>query len=152
MAALTAERSIMRKGAEQTATVPVITVSLKAATKVYKGGLVGIDRGTGYGVSAANLAANNVVIVGIALTTVDNTSGASGALSVDCRRGLFPFANLGGDPVAAADVGIAVYAEDDQTIRKTSNTATRSVAGFFWGFDENGLPLVELGIRSATGV
>jgi len=152
MAALSAERSISRKGAEATAVVPVITVPLKANAVIYKGGIVAIDRGSGYAVSGSSLAANNVVVVGIALKSVNNTGGSNGALSVDCIRGLFPFANLGADAVAAADVGIAVYVEDDQTIRKTSNTSTRSVAGFFWGFDENSLPLVEIGIRSATGV
>lgn len=152
MAALTAERSVSRKGAEQTAAVPRITVALKAGQKAFKGGIVAINTANGYGYSGAGLQATTMVVVGIATKTVDNTSGADGALSVDCERGLFPCQILGADTFGQAKNGQTVFLEDDQTVRATNGTSTRSNAGTFWGLDENGLALVELGIRSATGV
>lgn len=148
MAALTAERSVSRKGAESTAVVPIITVPLKAAAKVWKGGLVCIDNTTGYGVAGSTAA--TLITIGIAMKSVDNTSGASGALSVDVYRGLFPFTNSGGDLIVQADFGKPVYVTDDQTVCHTSTG--KSVAGVFLGFDENGLPLVQVGNLSQTGV
>lgn len=151
MAALTADRVIPRKGTSPTATPPRITIALKAGTKVYKGGLVATDA-TGYGVTGAALQATGLKVWGIATKQVDNTSGSNGALSVDVERGIFPFVNLGGDPLVQATMGSTVFADDDQTVRLTSNTGTRSNAGVFVGFDENGLPLVQVGNLSQTGV
>jgi hypothetical protein len=151
MASLTASRSVSRKGAEMTATPPVITLQMKANAIVFKGGLVATDS-TGYVISGANIGATGLKIWGIATKDVNNTGGSNGALSVDVVRGIYPFANLGGDPVVQADVGSTVYADDDQTVRHSSNTSTRSNAGLFIGFDENGLPLVQVGNFSQTGV
>lgn len=152
MAALTAERSVPRKGVGDSPQVKMLTVPLKAGQKCFKGGIVAINTANGYGYSGTGLQATGMVTVGIASKTVDNTSGADGALSVDVERGMFPFAILGADTFGQAFAGQAVYVEDDQTVRKTSATSTRSAAGMFWGLDENGLALVELGSRSATGV
>jgi hypothetical protein len=151
MASLTASRSVSRKGAEATATPPVVTLLLKANSIVFKGGLVATDN-TGYVISGSAIGATGLKIWGIASKDVNNTGGANGALTVDVVKGVYPFANLGGDPVAQADVGNTVFADDDQTIRKTSNTSTRSNAGQFIGFDENGLALVQVGNFSQTGV
>jgi hypothetical protein len=148
MAALTAERDIPRKGAESTAVVPLITVPLKTGIKVWKGGIVCIDNTTGYGVTGTT--ATTLIAIGIATKTVDNTAGSSGALSVDVIRGLFPFNNSGGDLVVQTDFALKVYITDDNTVNHTSTG--KSVAGVFFGFDENGLPLVQIGNLSATGV
>jgi hypothetical protein len=151
MASLTASRVLGRKGTSPTAVPPRITLLMKANAIVFKGGLVATDA-TGYVISGASIGATALKIWGIATKDVNNTGGANGALNVDVERGIFPFANLGGDPVAQADVGATVFADDDQTIRKTSNTSTRSNAGLFVGFDENNLPLVQVGNFSQTGV
>jgi predicted RecA/RadA family phage recombinase len=148
MAALTAERSVSRKGAASTATVPVLTLGVKTLTTIYKGSLVVLEAASGFAIPGNNAAATHIA-VGIALKTVVN-AGASGSVTVDVQRGLFPFANKGGDLVVQADAGKKVYIEDDQTVAKTAGTL--STAGVFWGFDEAGLPLVEIGIRSATGL
>jgi hypothetical protein len=134
-----------------TAVPPVITLSMKANAIVFKGGLVATDN-TGFVVSGTAIGATGLKIWGIATKDVNNTGGANGALTVDVVRGVYPFANLGGDPVAQADVGNTCFADDDQTIRKTSNTSTRSNAGVLIGFDENGSPLVQVGNFSQTGV
>lgn len=151
MAVLTAERVVPRKGAGSTAVIPLITVLVKANAIGFKGGLVGVDA-TGFAVSGALLSATAIKIIGIATKSFNNTGGASGAIAVDVMRGTFPFANLGGDPIVQATMMAGVFCEDDQTVRLTSNTSTRSPAGVFIGFDENGLPLVQVGNFSQTGV
>jgi hypothetical protein len=152
MAALIAERSVSRKGAESTGVVPVITVGVKTNIKIYKGSFVAIDA-TGYAIAGAGIAATGLKVVGIATKTVDATGISSGVLTLDVQRGVFPFTNLGGDPLAQADFGNTCFVDDDQTVRKTSNTSTRSNAGIFLGFDESGtLALVQVGNFSQTGV
>jgi hypothetical protein len=153
MAVLTAERSVSRKGPESTGTPPIVTRELKAGAKVFKGALVATDA-TGYAVSGASIQATGLKVWGIATKTVDNTAGSNGALTVDVMFGVFPFQNGGAaaDPVAQADVGAGVFADDDQSIRKTSGTSTRSACGTFLGFDENSNALVRVGNFSQTGV
>lgn len=151
MAVLTAERVIPRKGAESTATPPTITLLAKANAIGFKGGLVGVDA-TGFAVSGASLSATAIKIVGVLTKSFNNTGGANGAISVDARMGVFPFVNLGGDPIVQATMLAGVFCEDDQTVRLTSNTSTRSPVGIFVGFDEAGLPLVRVGNFSQTGV
>lgn len=149
MAALIAARNIYHKGPESTATSPLITIQMKAGAKCFQGGLVGTDA-TGYGVSGAAVAATGVKIWGIALKSVDNTSGASGATSVDVQRGIFPFAAFSGDAPTIASMGLPVYASDDQTVRVTATGL--SAAGIFYGFGDAGEPLVQVGNFSQTGV
>lgn len=151
MAALSAERSIVRCGPESTGVPPLTNLPVKTGATIYKGSLVATDA-TGYAIAGAGIAATGLKIWGIALKTVIN-AGASGSLTVDVQQGDFIFANLGGDPVAQADIGAGVFADDDQTIRKTSNTSTRSAVGTFRGFDAtSGLAIVRVGNFSQTGV
>lgn len=150
--ALTAERDVYRVGPEATATPPVIALKVKAAAKIYKGSLVATDA-TGYAIAGAGIAATGLKIWGVAQDTVDNTNGSSGAVSVKVLRGIFPFTNAAGDPVAQADIGAGVFCEDDVSIRKTSNTSTRSACGTFVGFADDGVSaLVQVGNFSQTGV
>lgn len=150
MAALTAERDISRKGAESTAMVPLITLGVKTGVTIFKGALVCLDNTTGFAVPGST--ATTLIAVGVATKTVVAGAAASGTFTVDVQRGLYPFTNLGGDPLVQADCGKTCFVTDDQTVSKTNGGATKSNAGVFWGFDENSMALVELGIRSATGV
>lgn len=152
MAALTAERSIVHLGPKSTG-VPIRTSLLvKTGMTIYKGSLVATDA-TGYAIAGAGISATGLKIWGIATKTVVN-SGASGSVSVDVEQGDYLFTNLGGDPVAQADIGAGIFCEDDQTVRKTSNTSTRSAVGTFRGFDPSGsgLVVVRVGNFSQTGV
>jgi hypothetical protein len=151
MGVLTAERSVSRKGGEVTGTPPVLTIPLKANAKCFKGGLVATDS-SGYGVSGSSIQATGLKIWGVASKTMDNTGGSNGAISVDVLLGVFPFQNGGAaaDPVAQADFGAAVFADDDQSIRKTNGTSTRSGCGIFIGFDENSNALVRVGNYSQS--
>jgi hypothetical protein len=151
MAVLTAERSISRKGAESTACPPILTIPLKANAKCFKGGLVATDS-SGYGVSGSSIQATGLKVWGVATKTMDNTGGSNGAISVDVMLGVFPFQNGGAavDPVAQADMGAGVFADDDQSIRKTNGASSRSACGTFVGFDENSNALVRVGNFSQT--
>jgi hypothetical protein len=146
MAALTAERSVSRKGAESTATVPTVTVLVKASTTIFKGALVCIDA-TGFAIPAATTPAT-LITIGVATKTV--VAAASGSFPLDVTRGLYPFNNNGGDLVVQADMGKKVYILDDNTVMHTAGTSP--VAGVFLGFDENNQPLVQVGNLSSTGV
>ncbi len=152
MAALTAERSTFRAGSEMTAVPPIVGLKVKTGIKIWKGSLVATDA-TGFAIAGAGIAATGLKLWGVAEQTVDNTAGASGALTVNVRQGVFGFANLGGDPVAQADIGAGIFCDDDQTIRKTSNTSTRSPVGTFMGFADDGVTaMVRVGNFSQTGV
>lgn len=128
MTALTAPRLISEK-AGVTSTVPVA-----ASTKIFQGALVVMDTG----VAKPGYTAAGLVVLGIAEETVDNSAGADGALSVTPKRGTFRFVNLGADALTAADVGKDAYLVDDQTVAKTSATATRSIAGTVIDVDASG--------------
>jgi hypothetical protein len=125
MAALTAERNTPRLGDEGAVTA-ILKLPMKASTKIYKGSLVVIDAGY----AAPGRTATGLIAVGRAERTVDNSSGAAGALFIEVRRGCHGFANsAAGDLIAQANVGAIVYIVDDQTVALTSATNTRSVAG-----------------------
>lgn len=113
-----------------------VSIPLKANAVVYEGGMVAVDS-TGYGVDCA--AATGYQVILIATADADNTGGSSGALSVDCYEADAYYANSGTAAVDQTCLGNLVYAEDDQTISKTSQTSTLSVAGRCTGFDSGGV-------------
>lgn len=114
----------------------VLGYPVKGSTKVYQGGLTVLNAGY----AAPGSAATGLVAVGRAEETVDNSSGADGAVTIKVKRGTFKFANsASGDLIAQADVGNDCYIVDDQTVAKTSNTNTRSVAGKIVAVDSDGV-------------
>lgn len=96
-----------------------------ANTKVYAGSMVTL--------TAAGLARNGVQggtrVVGVAQSNVDNSSGISGALSVNVKRGCFQFNNLAADLITPADIGSDCFMVDDDTVARTNGGATRVTAG-----------------------
>ena len=114
------------------------TVPVKAATKGYKGGMVGIDS-SGNAMPAGLLAGGTVRVVGKAESSYDNSAGAAGDISVVASPGVYKFLNHGADLVTAADVGADCYVVDDQTVAKTSGTNTRAVAGKVQQVDSDGV-------------
>jgi hypothetical protein len=122
--------------------VDLINLPLKANTKVYAGSLVVIDAGY----AAPGRIATGLIAIGRAEKTVDNTGGSAGALTVDVRRGTYKWNNSSaGDAIAQADVGNSCYVIDDQTVAKTSNTSTRSVAGRILAVDATGVFVETIG-------
>lgn len=113
------------------------TVPMKAATRIFKGCMVGIDS-SGNALPAGLLAGGTVRVVGVANATCDNASGAAGAAKVECAPGIFLMNNQGGDLVTAADVGAVCYVADDNTVARTSATSTRAVAGVVQAVEADG--------------
>lgn len=71
------------------------------------------------------------------------TAGASttaGVTNQTFREGIFRYANsASGDLIATADIGTICYIVDDQTVAKTSGSATRSPAGVVVDVDALGV-------------
>lgn len=107
-------------------------------TKGYAG-TIAVLNATGYCLSGTTAA--TLKCVGIFDAAWDNTGGANGAFTVEPKIGVYgPFANSSaGDAIAAVDVGADCYIVDDQTVAKTSNSSTRSVAGKVWQVDSEGV-------------
>lgn len=113
-----------------------VYIPLKANAVVYQGGMVAVDA-TGYGVDAGASTAYQVVL--IATESVDNTGGSSGAVGVNCYEAEAYFANSSTSACDQTCLGNHVYVEDDQTLAKTNETSTLSVAGRCTGFDSGGV-------------
>lgn len=110
---------------------------LAAAIKVFGGSLV-MRNAAGYLTKGAT--ATGCVGVGRAESTVDNSAGAAGALSLEYRVGTFLFANsASGDLITIADIGKACFIVDDQTVAKTDGTTTRSRAGIVEAVEATGV-------------
>jgi len=86
------------------------SLKVKAATHIYKGAFVGIDRATGY----VRMLVAGDLFAGIAYEECDNTAGANGDKS--CRvytQGDFQLALSG---AAQADIGKPVFAGSEETL------------------------------------
>lgn len=127
MTALTSERNTRRREGE------LRVEPLASSAKIWAGSLVMRDA-SGY--LTCGTAAAGGIGLGRAEATVDNSTGASGAKTVEYRRGFFGFANAGGaDLIGQADVGQLCYIVDDQTVAKTDGSASRSPAGIVDGIE-----------------
>lgn len=133
MAALTAARST--KQFEGGPLPRQFAPPVKGSTTVYQGSLVALNAGY----AAPMAIATGRISMGRAKRTVVN-SGADGAVTVEVEPGVFLWANSSaGDLIAQADVGAVCYGIDDQTVAKTSNGSTRSVAGVIVAVDTEGV-------------
>jgi hypothetical protein len=120
-----------------------ITTGVKAAIHIFAGALVFNDAG----VARGGVPTATTTVLGVAQGEADNTSGADGAIKVTADRNkAYPFANgASGDLLAPADIGNAVYAIDDNTVGKTSGSATRPIAGTLVSIDAQGQCWVKVG-------
>jgi len=133
MAALTAARST--KQMEGGPLPRQMSFPVKGSTTIYQGSLVALNAGY----AAPGAIATGRIVVGRAKRTVIN-SGADGAATVEVEAGVFVWGNsASGDLCAQADVGASCYIIDDQTVAKTSNGSTRSVAGIIVQVDTDGV-------------
>jgi hypothetical protein len=111
-------------------------------TKVFKGGLVGINA-AGYLVPASAGSDKQLKIVGVVSgpdEVYDNSAGAQGAISVKVDRGCFQLLNSPGtDAITQADQGRIVYAVDDQTLARTPSLGARPPAGRVIQVDSDGV-------------
>lgn len=113
------------------------SLPLGANAKVYAGGMVQVTAAA-FGAAASATAAN--VTLGRAESTVDNTGGVDGAVSVKVRRGIFRYNNsANADLITRASIGKPCYVVDDQTVALTSNSNARPVAGTIFDVDAQGV-------------
>ena len=125
---LTADRNTPRRSGDST------SLGIAADKKIYVGALVARDA-SGYATPGAT--ATDILGVGRAAETVDNTGGAAAALQVPIDKGIFRYANSATDPVTIADIGNDCYIVDDLTVSHTDTN--QSVAGKVFDVDANGV-------------
>ena len=117
MAALTAPRSTKEREIKE------IGYPVAAGVKIFAGGMVAMDA-SGFARPAANATTSRAM--GVAMATIDNTSGTAGAQTVVVRRSCFGFATT---DVTVTDVGKDCWALDDQTVTKTAPASNPAKAG-----------------------
>lgn len=108
---------------------------VKSGVTIYKGGLVQLDA-NGWAIPAAK-AANQVTVGRAEETVVSASTDADGAKTAQVRTGVFRWKNPGADALARAEIGDAVYVEDDETVRKTQ-TGNGTKAGRLMQVDAQG--------------
>jgi hypothetical protein len=116
----------------------LFSLPVKAATIIYQGALValGID---GYLVPAAAALPGSVVI-GRAEKKGDNSAGASAAIELEVRQGVFRWNNgTTVDVLTVADVGRTAYVVDDNTVGRTDGSGARVPAGVVVKVDASGV-------------
>lgn len=109
---------------------------IAAATTIYAGALVALNAAGDAvpGSEAATLTAH-----GRAEATVLN-AGAAGDKTVLVKKGVFSFANsAGADQITRAEIGDDCFIVDDQTVAKTDDGGSRSVAGRVEDIDNRGV-------------
>jgi len=109
-------------------------VPVAAAEKIFAGSIV-VKNATGYAEPGTTALAK--VTLGRAKTTVDNSAGADGDVTIEVERGTFRFASDGS--ITIAEVGTTCYLVDDQTVAKTDGVGTRSAAGTVFDVDALGV-------------
>jgi hypothetical protein len=93
--------------------------------KVFTGALLAVNS-SGYAVKANDAAVE--AVIGVAESTVDNSTGSAGDKTVDVwQSGVFDFAFSG--TATQADVGKKVYAVDDQTVALAATTTNDNLVG-----------------------
>ena len=114
-----------------------VRVAGAAAALIYAGALV-MRNSAGYVTKGAT--ATGSVGCGRAEERVDNSGGSAGDLTVQYRPRVFRFANSAStDLIGITEIGKPCYVVDDQTVAKTDGTASRSIAGFVEGVDDQGV-------------
>ena len=124
----------------------------QSATKIYRGGAVGIVSGTGYA-TPLRIATAGMLFIGVAEETSDNTAGTPGTFSYGAplsglspfirvrREGLFSFAQTG-TTITQAYINQPVFFADDQTVTLTPGLIW---AGTIADVDESGNVWVDIG-------
>lgn len=108
-----------------------------ASVLIYAGAIVMRDAS---GNLTKGATATDLIGVGRASSTVDNSGGSAADETVAFEQGTFRFANsASGDAITKADIGNIAFAVDDQTVAKTDGTGTRSPVGIIAGVDDLGV-------------
>ncbi len=111
-------------------------VPVGAATKVFCGAIV-VWEGPA---CVPGKTATGLKSAGLALETVDNSSGVDGEKLILIEMdGWFLVDNDIGDPVTTASINEPCYLVDDETVAATDGAGTRSVAGTVREIDAQGV-------------
>ena len=124
MTAQTASRDTVQLASEGN-----FTLELAASTKIYAGSLVAINA-SGYAVPAS--ASTALRCVGRAEKTIDNTSGAAGALTIEVKPGRFYFTCSG---ASRASRGLMAYVVFDNEVALNDGSGLRPAAGRIVDYD-----------------
>ena len=112
----------------------LMPVPLAALALVLQGTFAVVDA-NGFAVASAEVGGADQSCVGIWDHSAENTGADGDVVACVRRKQQFLVRNSAVDPVTQADLGAAVFIEDNQTIAKTDGTGTRSLCGYFMGFD-----------------
>ena len=160
MTALAAARKITQKDGPNW-----IQVGIKNATTIYHGAMVGLNT-TGIQAVPASITIAPIGVADLQTSpdaTPEDGSGfdvrgddgsyitgtSDGSHFFLARQGTFKMNNKAGDLVTTALLGKDVYVEDENTVRATA--ASTVVAGKLVGFDDDGLPFVNIGVGAHYG-
>jgi hypothetical protein len=84
--------------------------------------------------------ATGLIPAGVFIAQVDNSTGGAAAVTATVQPGTFRFANsAAADAITKAEIGDTCYIVDDQTVAKTTDSATRSAAGQIVDVDTSGV-------------
>ena len=141
MSSLTQERNTPQYGVD---VIPQLTnYPVAGGVIVYQGSIAVLTEG----VATKGQPGAGFIALGRVEATVDNTTGAKGALRVPIRQGVFRWGNsTGADAISPNDVGSDCFIVDDQTLAKTNGGAARSRAGKVVLVDPDGGVWVQIGI------
>jgi len=112
----------------------LIPVPLAALALVLQGTFAVVDA-NGFAVASADVGGADQSCIGIWDHSAENAGADGDVWACARRKQQFLVRNSTSDPVTQADLGAAVFIEDNQTIAKTDGTDTRSLCGYFMGFD-----------------
>jgi hypothetical protein len=113
------------------------------AAKLYAGTIIMLNA-TGYAIDGADTA--SCVFAGIALETIDNTAGASGAKYIQVYRiGLFRL-KLG--TAAITDVGTVVYILYNNEVARAAGATNDIPCGVVASYDSAGYAWIDIGRRA----
>lgn len=98
-----------------------------AAVVAYAGALIALDAS---GNATPGATATTLQGAGRCKAHVDNSGGSAGDEQIPYEKGVFRYNNsAGGDEITRADIGNDCYIVDDETVAKTHDTNSRSIAG-----------------------
>jgi hypothetical protein len=131
MPALTADRANFR----QRTTWRSFGGAVKGGVVVYFGALLAVDV-NGWIVPASDT--GGLKVVGVALESVDNTTGANGAKTVQILTGVFKFNNAG-NAVTQTSMHKDVFVADDNSVTTAAVAAADVKAGTLDAIDTDGV-------------
>jgi hypothetical protein len=131
MPALTADRANFR----QRTTWRSFVGSVRAGVVIYFGALLAVDA-NGWIIPATDTA--GLKVVGVAIESVDNATGANGAKTVQVLTGVFKFNNAG-NAVTQASMHKDVFVADDNAVTTAAGAAADIKAGTLDAIDPDGV-------------